>query len=96
MKREAYIVLTIWIFLTLFMIFDANFLVDSYSLVDVLGNSSFARIMFTDIGAVSTVLAYWIAFHTEYKGRYIVAILTMFIGSFAFLPYLAYYLYYKK
>ncbi len=61
-------------------------------IVESLKQSGLARGMFYDIGLLSTVLAYWIAFETKIKVRWPFSIATLFMGSLAFLPYLTLYL----
>jgi hypothetical protein len=63
--------------------------------METLRTSSLARGMFYDIGLLSTIFAAWIAFGNTLKFRYIFAVATLFVGSGALLPFLAYY-YYKK
>lgn len=60
-----------------------------------LRTSSLARLMFADIGALATVAAGWIIIANRDRYRYIFAIATLFVGSYAFLPYLAWKLLYK-
>lgn len=53
---------------------------------------SFTRIMFADIGALSTVAAIWIFFsNNNLKSRFLFAPLTLFVGSFSLLLYLVVY-----
>ena len=56
---------------------------------ETLRRSPFARTMFADIGALSTVASLYVALRYTSPLRFVAAILTLFIGSFALLPYLA-------
>jgi len=55
-----------------------------------LRQSSFARIMFMDIGAVSTLGALYLVLNGKTPVRVPAALATLFVGSFALLPALAY------
>jgi hypothetical protein len=55
-----------------------------------LKRSSFTRIMFMDIGALSTLGALYLAITGQTRARYPAAILSLFVGSFALIPALAY------
>jgi hypothetical protein len=55
-----------------------------------LKQSSFARIMFMDIGAVSTLGALYLVMNGKTPVRVPAALATLFVGSFALLPALAY------
>jgi hypothetical protein len=55
-----------------------------------LKQSSFARIMFMDIGAVSTLGALYLVLNGKTSVRVPAALATLFVGSFALLPALAY------
>jgi hypothetical protein len=55
-----------------------------------LKHSSFTRIMFMDIGALSTLGALYLAVTGRTKVRYPAAIASLFVGSFALIPALAY------
>ncbi|ANE44636.1 hypothetical protein [Deinococcus puniceus] len=55
-----------------------------------LKQSSFARIMFMDIGAVSTLGALYLVLNGKTPVRVPAALATLFVGSFALLPALAY------
>lgn len=56
---------------------------------ETLRRSPFARTMFADVGALSTVAALYVALRYTSPLRLVAAILTLFVGSFALLPYLA-------
>jgi hypothetical protein len=49
-----------------------------------------------NIGALATVAAAWIIFETKFKFRVVIAVLTLFAGSFVLLPYLWYHYWNKK
>ena len=55
-----------------------------------LKSSSFTRIMFMDIGALSTLGALYLALTGRTRARYPAAIASLFLGSFALIPALAY------
>ena len=55
-----------------------------------LRKSSFARIMFMDIGAVSTLGALYLLLSGRTPLRYPAAVASLFAGSFALIPGLAY------
>jgi hypothetical protein len=54
-----------------------------------LASSSFARVMFSDIGILSTLAAVWIWLDRKHPSAPIFAILMLVVGSGALLPYLA-------
>lgn len=54
-----------------------------------LRRSHFARTMFADIGALSTVAGLYVVLRYRSPLRFLAAGLTLFVGSFALLPYLA-------
>lgn len=54
-----------------------------------LRRSHFARTMFADIGALSTLASLYVALKYRSPLRWLAAGLTLFVGSFALLPYLA-------
>lgn len=56
---------------------------------ETLRRSAFARTMFADVGALSTVAALDVALRYTSPLRFVAAGLTLFVGSFALLPYLA-------
>jgi hypothetical protein len=58
--------------------------------VETLKRSSFARIMFMDIGALSTLGALYLALHGKTALRMPAAAASLLVGSFALLPALAY------
>jgi len=64
---------------------------DDIGLKDTLRHSSFARIMFADIGALSTIIAAWMILATNHPLRFVFAFASLFIGSFAVLPFLVLY-----
>ena len=55
-----------------------------------LGKSSFARVMFMDIGAVSTLGALYLLLSGKTAARFPAAVASLFVGSFALIPGLAY------
>jgi hypothetical protein len=55
-----------------------------------LKQSSFTRIMFMDIGALSTLGALYLLLTGRTPARYPAAVASLFVGSFALLPALAY------
>ncbi|ULH14702.1 hypothetical protein MF271_11890 [Deinococcus sp. KNUC1210] len=55
-----------------------------------LRRSSFTRIMFMDIGALSTLGALYLALTGRTPARFPAAIASLFVGSFALIPGLAY------
>jgi hypothetical protein len=96
-KRIGTTLFVTWIGLLVFAVLDtAKVFGTDIGIAQTLATSSFARGMFVDIGVLSTLMACYIVFTTRLKARYIVALLTLFVGSFAALPYLAYYFYFKK
>lgn len=56
---------------------------------DTLRHSPFARVMFMDIGALSTLGALYLVLNGKTAIRVPAAIATLFLGSFALLPALA-------
>jgi len=58
--------------------------------VETLRRSSFARVMFMDIGALSTLGALYLFLTGKTRVRVPAAIASLFLGSFALLPALAY------
>ncbi len=88
-KLGVYALIT-WILLILYMKNDPKiFKKDQIGNVETLKKSQFARGMFMDIGALSTIVSYWIL-NDRKTGifRYPFGIITMFIGSFGALPYI--------
>lgn len=81
--------------LILYVIFDSIFLKkkDNLSTVETLQKSSFARIMFVDIGILSAILGGWIINKTNTWYKWFFGISSFFVGSFAILPFLG--LYYR-
>ena len=55
-----------------------------------LRRSSFTRIMFMDIGALSTLGALYLALSGKTPARFPAAVASLFVGSFALIPGLAY------
>ena len=51
--------------------------------------SNFTRTMFMDIGLFSSAAAFWIVVFGRSPLRFIFAVATLILGSFAFFPYLA-------
>ena len=51
--------------------------------------SNFTRTMFMDIGLLSSAAAFWIVVFGRSPLRFLFAIATLVLGSFAFFPYLA-------
>ncbi|OLV17788.1 hypothetical protein [Deinococcus marmoris] len=58
--------------------------------VETLKRSSFARIMFMDIGALSTLGALYLALNGKSRVRIPAALASLAVGSFSLLPALAY------
>ncbi|WP_407569584.1 hypothetical protein [Deinococcus altitudinis] len=63
---------------------------DDLGTLGTLQRSSFARIMFMDIGAVSTLGALYLLLSGRTPLRYPAAVASLFAGSFALIPGLAY------
>lgn len=51
--------------------------------------SNFTRTMFMDIGLLSSAAAFWIVVFGRSPLRFLFAVATLILGSFAFFPYLA-------
>lgn len=58
--------------------------------LDTLKRSSFARVMFMDIGVLSTLGALYLVLNGKMAVRVPAAVASLFAGSFALLPALAY------
>ncbi|WP_110885505.1 hypothetical protein [Deinococcus yavapaiensis] len=58
--------------------------------VATLKKSRFARVMFMDVGALSTLGALYAVLAGKSRARFPAALASLFVGSFALLPYLAY------
>lgn len=58
--------------------------------LDTLKQSHFARVMFADIGALSTLGALYAILAGKSRARFPAALASLFVGSFALLPFLAY------
>ncbi|WP_425145969.1 hypothetical protein [Deinococcus sp.] len=58
--------------------------------LETLRRSSFARIMFMDIGALSTLGALYLLLNGKTPARIPAALASLFVGSFALIPGLAY------
>lgn len=96
-KPISILIILTWLSLILFLILDAQGLFGTdIGIQKTLESSSFARGMFADIGAISTFVSGIMLFCTKSKLRYLFAPLTLFIGSFAALPYFAYILWRLK
>lgn len=82
-----------WMGFILFLILDSLkvFGLNDIGILPSLQESSFARGMFFDIGILSTIICGWIAFGTNHKWRWVFAVLGLFVGSGAILPFLAIY-----
>ncbi len=84
------VILFSWLGTIILLALDARGLFGSdIGLENTLATSSFARGMFIDIGALSTLAAIWIIFATKYWFRFLFAFASLFIGSFAVMPFLA-------
>jgi hypothetical protein len=57
--------------------------------LETLRRSHFSRVMFADIGALSTLGALYAVLRFRSPWRFVAGGLTLFVGSFALLPYLA-------
>lgn len=90
-KIISVICLLTWLFLLAYAVFDNIVFTNELGVIEVLEKSSFARIMFNDIGGLSTAASAWIIFATKLKIRWFFAILILFTGSFALFPYLSIY-----
>lgn len=96
LNKKQYKYLALASFIT-WISFISFILIDSFGVlglpdigtINALQISTFTRAMFFDIGILSTIFAVWIILFTEHKLKYLFAILTMFLGSIALLPYLA-------
>ena len=62
---------------------------DDLGLGGTLRRSTFARVMFMDVGALSTLGALYLVLNGKTAVRVPAAIATLFVGSFALLPALA-------
>lgn len=80
-----------WIFLIVYIRKDPKIFKNKIGVSETLKQSSFARGMFMDIGALSTIISAWMIWGTKSRFRFIFAILTLFVGSFAVLPFLTIY-----
>lgn len=58
--------------------------------VETLKKSHFARVMFMDVGALSTLGAVYAVLAGKSRARFPAAFASLFVGSFALLPLLAY------
>lgn len=98
MKLNKYKVLSIgvfcyWIFLIGFAALDSQGLFgEDIGLDASLATSSLARVMFMDIGGLSSLVAAWMLFSSKWKLRYLFACLSLVAGSFVALPYVAFWL----
>jgi hypothetical protein len=89
-KKLSLFFLGYWVFLVLFVKADKKGVFGKdIGVIKTLKTSSLARIMFQDIGAMATAISIWIIHTGKSFWKWPVALLTIFIGSFAFLPYLA-------
>lgn len=68
---------------------------DQIGTIDTLKKSSFARGMFLDIGVLSSIISFWIFKSSKSKLRIPFVIATIFVGSFAALPYFTMYFFVK-
>lgn len=80
-----------WILLILYIRKDPKLFRNKLGVGETLKQSSFARGMFMDIGALSTIISAWMIWGTKSRLRFLFAILTLFVGSFAVLPFLTIY-----
>jgi hypothetical protein len=96
-KKFSVFLLGYWLFLILFAFIDSKGKFGSdIGVKKTLKTSSFARIMFQDIGALSTLAAIWTVTQTKNPIRWVVAFLSVFTGSFALLPFLSWHFWRKK
>jgi hypothetical protein len=96
-KLLSLFLLLMWIFLLVYSSFDAQGRLGSdIGLQASLATSSIARVMFMDIGVLSTLIALFIATRKASGIKYLFALLTLVFGSFAALPFLAYYYWTKE
>lgn len=92
-KPAALAAVLTWLGLILFVILEGQGLFGpDIGMSETLRTSGFARIMFADIGAVSTLVAIWIVLSSKLRVRYVFAAASLFVGSFAILPYVALYM----
>lgn len=79
-----------WLLLIIFAIVELTGLIgENIGVSQSLKTSSFTRAMFIDIGILATIISIWVAFGTKEKLRFFFAIAILFVGSFAFLPFLS-------
>ncbi|MCA9376738.1 hypothetical protein H6763_02485 [Candidatus Nomurabacteria bacterium] len=88
-RRLGITFIVVWVLLVIYAIFDPQLMNDFIPMRSVLEESSFARIMFIDIGVFSTISCFWILNSEKSKRRYPFALAVLFVGSFALLPFLA-------
>ena len=89
-NRQTAIILTFaYLFLLLYSLLEELGLFGpDIGIVSTIQMSSFARAMFIDVGILATLCAFWILIYGKEKWRIIFAFATLFVGSFALLPYL--------
>lgn len=96
-KILSLFLLLMWLFLIIYSSLDAQGRFGSdIGFQATLNTSSLARVMFMDIGVLSTLIALFIATRKAPFIKYLFALLTLVFGSFAALPFLAYYYWNKK
>lgn len=93
-KPSNTILATVAIFTWVSLVFIAKndskvFRKEQIGTIETLRKSAFARTMFLDIGALSSIIAGWMIWSTKSKLRYIFGFATTFVGSFAALPFIA-------
>ena len=96
-KILSLFLLLMWLFLFIYSSLDAQGRFGSdIGFQATLNTSSLARVMFMDIGVLPTLIALFIASRKAPFIKYLFAILTLVFGSFAALPFLAYYYWNKE
>jgi hypothetical protein len=96
-KLIASTILIAWIALLIYAVADnAGLFTNTIGPEEALANSAFARTMFMDIGGLSTLAAVWIIFGSDKAGisqyvRYFFAFISLFVGSFAVMPFVSLY-----
>jgi len=78
-----------WLSLVAFAVLDAFGLFGpDIGVLETLRVSSLSRTMFLDIGLLSTLAAAWALLDRRHPSAPVFAVLMLFLGSFALLPYL--------
>jgi hypothetical protein len=86
-RKRLFVIVGVWVALLVFSLISSRF--SALDFWETLQGSHFARVMFSDIGVLSTLISGYIVLVHKAVWRIPFAIAILIVGSFALLPYLA-------